>query len=124
MGTTDIIRRIERELGMFETSQVRTFEGIRETADGSILEITVELLDAGKGAGARRYAAPGTILDALAVGCALGLVIEEAQEAKALPRALHLEKEAVRPRANRPSRFLHRLPPPKSSQPCSPYLSA
>jgi len=56
MGTTDTIRRIERELGMSETSQVTTFEGIRETADGSIQEITVELLDAGKGAGARRYA--------------------------------------------------------------------
>ena len=56
MGTTDTISRIERELGMSETSQVTTFEGIRETADGSIQEITVELLDAGKGAGPRRYA--------------------------------------------------------------------
>ena len=56
MGTTDTISRIERELGMSETSQVTTFEGIRETADGNIQEITVELLDAGKGAGARRYA--------------------------------------------------------------------
>jgi hypothetical protein len=33
MGTTDTIRRIEKELGLSETSQVTTFEGIRETAD-------------------------------------------------------------------------------------------
>jgi hypothetical protein len=33
MGPTDTIGRIERELGMSETSQETTFEGIRETAD-------------------------------------------------------------------------------------------
>ncbi len=56
VGTTDTIRRIEKVLGMSETFQVSTFEGIRERADGSLQEITVEVLDAGKGAGARRYA--------------------------------------------------------------------
>jgi hypothetical protein len=49
----------------------------------------------------------------LAVGCALGFVVEEVQEAKALPRALHLAKKAVRARANRPSRFLYGLSPPE-----------
>ena len=56
MGTTETIGHIERELGMSETSQVTTFEGIRESADGSLREITVEVLDAGKRAKARRYA--------------------------------------------------------------------
>jgi hypothetical protein len=56
MGTTDTIKRIEKELGMSETSQVSTFEGIRERTDGSMQEVTVEVLDAGKGAGARHYA--------------------------------------------------------------------
>jgi hypothetical protein len=56
VGTTDTIRRIEKELGMSETFRVSTFEGIREVADGSMREVTVEVLDAGKGAGARRYA--------------------------------------------------------------------
>jgi hypothetical protein len=57
MDTTDIIRRIEKELGMSETYQVTTFEGIRENADGSWQEITLDLLDAGKEAGDRRYVA-------------------------------------------------------------------
>lgn len=56
MGTTETIGHIERELGMSETSRVSTFEGIRETADGSLREITVEVLDAGKRAKAHRYA--------------------------------------------------------------------
>jgi hypothetical protein len=56
VGTTETIGHIERELGMSETSQVTTFEGIRESADGSLQEITVEVLDAGKRAKARRYA--------------------------------------------------------------------
>ena len=56
MGTTETIGHIERELGMSETSQVTTFEGIRESADGSLREITVEVLDAGKRAKDRRYA--------------------------------------------------------------------
>jgi hypothetical protein len=58
-------------------------------------------------------AAPWALLDVLAVGCALGFVVEEVQEAKALPRALHLAKKAVRARANRPSRFLYGLSPPE-----------
>ena len=41
---------------MSETSKVTTFEGIRENADGSLQEITVEVLDAGKRAKGRRYA--------------------------------------------------------------------
>jgi hypothetical protein len=57
MDTTDIIRRIEKELGMSETYQVTTFEGIRENADGSWQEITLDVLDAGKDAEDRRYAA-------------------------------------------------------------------
>jgi hypothetical protein len=57
MDTTDIIRRIEKELGMSETYQVTTFEGIRENADGSWQEITLDLFDAGKEAGDRRYVA-------------------------------------------------------------------
>ena len=56
-------------------------------------------------------AAPGAVLYALAVGCALGLVVEEMQDAKALPLTHHLAKEAVRARANRPNRFLYGLPP-------------
>jgi hypothetical protein len=53
MGTTDTIKRIEKGLGMSETFRVSNFEGIRELADGSMREVTVEVLDAGKGAGAR-----------------------------------------------------------------------
>ncbi len=56
VSTTGTIKRIERELGMSETSQVRVFEGIREREDGSLQEVTVEVLDAGKGAKARRHA--------------------------------------------------------------------
>ena len=56
MGTTETIGHIERELGMSETSQLTPFEGIRESADGSWQEITVEVLDAGKRAKDRRYA--------------------------------------------------------------------
>ncbi len=56
MGTTETIGHIERELGMSETSRVTTFRGIREDADGSLRETTVEVLDAGKRAKGRRYA--------------------------------------------------------------------
>jgi hypothetical protein len=56
MGTTETIGHIERELGMSETSRVTTFRGIREDTDGSLREITVEVLDAGKRAKGRRYA--------------------------------------------------------------------
>jgi hypothetical protein len=56
MGTTETIGHIERELWMSETSQVTTFRGIREDTDGSLREITVEVLDAGKRAKGRRYA--------------------------------------------------------------------
>jgi hypothetical protein len=56
MDTTDIIRRIEKELGMSETYQVMSFEGIRENADGSWQDITLDILDAGKDAEDRRYA--------------------------------------------------------------------
>jgi stalled ribosome rescue protein Dom34 len=63
MDTTDIIRRIEKELGMSQTYQVTTFEGIRENADGSWKEITLELLDAGKDAAHRRYVAVVDIED-------------------------------------------------------------
>jgi hypothetical protein len=56
LGTTDTIRRIEKELGMSETYRVTTFEGIRENGDGSLQEVSLEVLDAGKGAGDRRYA--------------------------------------------------------------------
>jgi hypothetical protein len=56
MGTTETIGHIERELSMSETSQVTTFRGIREDTDGSLREITVEVLDAGKRAKGRRYA--------------------------------------------------------------------
>ena len=54
MDTTDTIRRIEKELGMSQTYRVSTFEGIRENADGSWQEITLEVLDAGKDAEDRR----------------------------------------------------------------------
>jgi len=57
MDTTDIIRRIEKELGISETYQVTTFQGIREDADGSWQEIALDLLDAGNDAGDSRYVA-------------------------------------------------------------------
>lgn len=57
MDTTDTIRRIEEVLGMSETYQITTFQGIREDADGSWQEIRVDMLDAGEGAGDRRYVA-------------------------------------------------------------------
>jgi hypothetical protein len=57
MDTTDTIRRIEKELGMSQTYRVSTFEGIRENADGSWQEITLEVLDGGEDAEDRRYVA-------------------------------------------------------------------
>lgn len=57
MDTTDIIRRIEKELGMSETYQVTTFQGIKENEDGSWQEIAVALFDAGRDAGDSRYVA-------------------------------------------------------------------
>ena len=57
MDTTDVIRRIEKELGMSETYQLTTFQGIKENADGSWEEITLDMLDAGKDAEDRRYVA-------------------------------------------------------------------
>ena len=63
LDTTDIIRRIEKELGMSETYQVTAFEGIRENADGSWQEITLEMFDAGKDAEDRRYVAVVEIED-------------------------------------------------------------
>jgi hypothetical protein len=56
LGTTGTIKLINKELGMSETSRVRVFEGIRERKDGSLQEVRVEVLDAGKRAKARRYA--------------------------------------------------------------------
>lgn len=56
MGTTDTIRRIEKDLGVSETYRVTTFKGIRENADGRMQEITLELLDGDKDAQNRRYA--------------------------------------------------------------------
>jgi hypothetical protein len=56
VGTTDTIRRIEKDLGVSETYRVTTFEGIRENADGRMQEITLELLDGDKDAQNRRYA--------------------------------------------------------------------
>jgi hypothetical protein len=55
MDTTDTIRRIEGELGMSQTYQVTTFEGVRDRPDGSLQEVSVEVFDAGEDAGARRY---------------------------------------------------------------------
>jgi hypothetical protein len=46
-----------------ETYQVTTLEGIRENADGSWQEITLDVLDAGKDAEDRRYAAAVEIGD-------------------------------------------------------------
>jgi hypothetical protein len=55
MDSTDTIRRIEGELGMSQTYQVTTFEGVRDRPDGSLQEVSVEVFDAGEDAGARRY---------------------------------------------------------------------
>lgn len=55
MDTTDTIRRIEKELGMSQTYRVSTFEGIRENAEGSWQEITLEVFDGGEDAKERRY---------------------------------------------------------------------
>jgi hypothetical protein len=55
MDTTDTIRRIEGELGMSQTYQVTTFEGVRDRPDGSLQEVSAEVFDAGEDAGARRY---------------------------------------------------------------------
>lgn len=57
MDTTDVIRRIERELGISETYQVTTFQGIKENADGGWQEIALALFDAGEDAEDRRYVA-------------------------------------------------------------------
>jgi hypothetical protein len=57
MDTTDTIRRIEKALGMSETYQITTFQGIKEDADGGWQEITVDVLDAGEDAGDQRYVA-------------------------------------------------------------------
>jgi hypothetical protein len=57
MDTTDMIRRIEKELGMSETYQVTTFQGIKENEDGSWQEIALAMLDAGEDAEDSRYVA-------------------------------------------------------------------
>jgi len=57
MDTTDTIRRIEKELGLSETYQITTFQGIREDADGGWQEIRLDMLDGGEDAGDQRYVA-------------------------------------------------------------------
>jgi hypothetical protein len=56
VDTGDAIRRLEREFGMSDTTQVTTLRGTQETEDGGYRKITVEVLDAGEGAGSLRYA--------------------------------------------------------------------
>lgn len=55
MDTREIIRRIEEGSGMYETARVTTFKGYRDDASGIMREITVEIQDAGEGAGSYRY---------------------------------------------------------------------
>jgi len=62
----ETIRRLEEDARMLEITRTTTFQGsdlqeafkgYRENKAGEKVEITVEVLDAGDGAGAHRYAA-------------------------------------------------------------------
>jgi hypothetical protein len=61
----ETIRRLEEDARMFEIDRTTTFQGsdlqeafrgYRENRVGEKVEVTVEVLDAGDGAGAHRYA--------------------------------------------------------------------
>lgn len=65
MDEREPIRRLEEHARMFEITRTTTFQGsdlqeafkgYRENKAGERMEITVEVLDAGDGAGAHRYA--------------------------------------------------------------------
>ena len=65
MDERETIRRLEVDAGMFEITRTTTFQGsdlqeafkgYRENRAGEKVEITVEVLDAGDGTGAHRYA--------------------------------------------------------------------
>ncbi len=65
MDDREPIRRLEEHARMFEITRTTTFQGsdlqeafkgYRENKAGERMEITVEVLDAGDGAGAHRYA--------------------------------------------------------------------
>lgn len=56
MDTNEIIRHLERDGRMFETSRVTTFKGYRRNKAGDNAAITVEVRDAGESAGSSRYA--------------------------------------------------------------------
>ena len=64
MDDREPIRRLEEHARMFEITRTTTFQGsdlqeafkgYRENKAGERMEITVEVLDAGDGAGAHRY---------------------------------------------------------------------
>jgi hypothetical protein len=46
---------LEQATDLRETAQVTTFSGFRTTKDGSIQEVTIDVLDRGGRAGAERY---------------------------------------------------------------------
>ncbi len=65
MDEREAIRRLEEHARMFEITRTTTFQGsdlqeafkgYRENKSGEIVEITVEVLDAGDGAGDHRFA--------------------------------------------------------------------
>ena len=55
VDTNTIIAALEQATDLRETAQVTTFRGFRTTEDGSIQEVTIDILDRGEHAGAERY---------------------------------------------------------------------
>jgi hypothetical protein len=53
--TNASIALLEQTTDLRETAQVTTFRGFRTTEDGSIQQVTIDVLDRGELAGAERY---------------------------------------------------------------------
>jgi hypothetical protein len=56
MDDREVIGRLEEDAGMSEVAKVTTFKGYRKNGAGVLVEVTVDVLDAGQEAGEGRYA--------------------------------------------------------------------
>jgi hypothetical protein len=55
VDTNTTIALLEQTTDLRETAQMTTFRGFRTTEDGSMQEVTIDVLDRGERAGAERY---------------------------------------------------------------------
>lgn len=63
MDAHEVIDRLQTGWGFFDVSQVFTFEGYRETADGRNQAVHIKVSDAGPNAGELRYSVEVTSED-------------------------------------------------------------